>query len=72
MREYNLGRVQPDPNQRRWALARMVLGIAQVIGAGIGAVLLAVAGLTPWSIGVALGTTLLTAVSVVLFGGRSR
>ena len=50
----------------------MALGAAQMIGASTGVVLLAMAGVTPWSLGVALATTMLTTVSVLLFGGRSR
>lgn len=72
MSEYEGGSDRHDPTARRWALARLVLGGAQMIGASIGAVLLAVAGLTPWSLGVALATTLLTTASVFLFGARTR
>jgi hypothetical protein len=56
----------------RWAMVRMALGVMQMIGAGSGAVLLAISGVTPWSVGIAVATTLLTTVSVVVFGARSR
>ena len=50
----------------------MVFGVAQMAGASAGLVLLAVSGVTVWALAVVLGTTLLTAISVLLFGGRSR
>jgi hypothetical protein len=43
-----------------------------MLGASAGAVLLAVTGITPWTLGVVLGTGVLTTVSVLLFGARRR
>jgi hypothetical protein len=58
----------------RGALVRLVLGNAQMLGAVISLLLLLLlllliqAGLNEWSLGSAVGTCLLTTVSVLLFG----
>lgn len=62
---------EPVSVGRRRAMVRLVLGVAQMIGASIGAVLLAVAGVTRWSLGVAVAATVLTVVSIALFARRS-
>ena len=52
---------------------RLALGVAQMTGASVGAVLLAVTGMSQAAVGVLLATTVLTTLSVLLFGsGRSR
>ena len=53
---------------RRWATARLMLGVLQMVGA----TLLAASGVMMRSLGVVLATTVGTAVSVLPFGARSR
>ena len=53
-------------------MARMAFGVAQMVGATVGIGLVALSGLTRQAIAVALLTTLMTGVSLLIFGGRSR
>ena len=66
-----MGSVEISAAKTRWALTRLALGVAQMIGASVGVALLAVGGITRWSIAVALAATALTVVSIALFGRRS-
>ncbi len=61
-------RARPDVTARRWALVRALLGVAQMTGAAVAAVLLARSGVTPASLAAGVATSLLTTVSVLLFG----
>ena len=58
------------PSERRWAVARLVLGFAQVFGAAFAATLLVQAGVTRIALLVVTLAALCTTVSVLLFGGR--
>jgi len=51
---------------------RLALGVAQMVGASSGIILLAVSGVTAWSLALVLATTFGTTLSVLLFGSRSR
>jgi hypothetical protein len=51
---------------------RLALGLGQIAGVGFSLGLLYSSGLTPLVLGAVVGTCLLTAVSVLLFGGRNR
>jgi hypothetical protein len=51
----------------RWAIVWLVLGSGQVFGATLSFVLLAETGMTRWSLGAAVGTSLLTTLSLLLF-----
>ena len=51
---------------------RFVLGMAQIAGVGLSLGLLVSSGLTPLALGAVMATCLVTAASVLLFGGRSR
>lgn len=55
---------------QRLETIRLVLGFAQMFGACLGIVMLVSSGLTPATLGVALGTTALTLVSRRLFVRR--
>lgn len=57
-------------SERRWALVRVALGILQMFGASMGAVLLFQTGVTRLSLLVVVITGLCTTLSVLLFGGR--
>lgn len=54
------------------AKLRFVLGMAQIAGVGVSLGLLVSSGLTPLALGAVVATCLLTAVSVLLFGGPRR
>jgi hypothetical protein len=56
--------------ERRWGLIRLVLGVAQVFGASLGAGLLLSTGTTRLTLVVIVLTGLCTTASVLLFGGR--
>ena len=56
----------------RWTAFRLALGVAQMVGASSGIILLAVSGVTAWSLALVLATTFGTTLSVLLFGSRSR
>lgn len=49
---------------------RLALGISQMLGAVIAFGLLMEQGLTSLSLGVAVGTSMLTTVSILIFGSR--
>jgi hypothetical protein len=55
----------------RWAIVRLVLGQAQMIGAVVSAYLLISTGMNEVSLGAVVVTCLCTTVSVLLFGRRS-
>ncbi len=60
----------PTSTERRWALVRYLLGIAQMFGAIVSALLLFLTGvnsLTLWGVVI---TGAFTTISVLLFGGR--
>jgi hypothetical protein len=59
-----------ERNKTAWALVRLVLGLAQIMGATAAAYLVLTTGLNELSLGVTLFTCLCTSVSVLLFGGR--
>jgi hypothetical protein len=54
--------------ERRWALVRILLGQAQMMGAVVAAYLLILTGMNDWSLGAV--TALLTTVSLLLFRKR--
>ena len=58
-------------SERRWALIRVALGILQMFGASMGAVLLFQTGVTRLSLLVVVITGLCTTLSVFLFGRRN-
>jgi hypothetical protein len=67
----------PDPQtghgsgaSKTWAVGRMVLGLAQMMGAVIAAYLLLQTGMNEWSLTAVVLTCGLTAISVRLFGRR--
>lgn len=60
----------PAPVIEQAAALRWVLGCAQMFGASLGLILLWKDGLTPAAVGVAAGTSLLTALSRRLFRRR--
>ena len=62
----------PGPSERRWAWFRLALSFAQVFGASLGAVLLLQGGVSRLALFVVIATGLCTALSVSLFGGRSK
>jgi hypothetical protein len=65
-----------DPDARlatrakRWAVVRLLLGQAQMIGAVAAAYLLIQTGMNELSLGAVVFTCACTTVSVLLFGGR--
>ncbi len=64
---------RPTSTERRWAVVRLALGQAQMIGALVSAYFLITTGVNEWSLGGAVLTCALTTVSVLLFGaGRGR
>jgi len=56
--------------ERRWAIARLVLGFLQIMGAGLSLGLLVELGVSRLSLIAVAITGLLTTLSVLLFGGR--
>ena len=56
--------------ERRRAMARLVLGLLQIVGAGFSLGILVKAGITNLSLIAAAITGFLTTLSVLLFGGR--
>jgi hypothetical protein len=69
--------VDPDPRgdrqarkEKAWAVVRLLLGQAQIIGAVASAYLLLTTGLNELSLGFVVFTCGCTTVSVLLFGGR--
>jgi hypothetical protein len=58
--------------EKRWATLRFVLGIAQMSGAVLSAVLLLREGMSAASLGAVVATSACTTLSVLLFGGRNR
>ena len=58
----------PTANERRWAIVRYLLGMAQMFGATFSAVLLFLTGVNSLSLGGVIITELLTTASVLLFG----
>jgi zinc transporter ZupT len=64
-----LDRATPEANQHqlRWAVVRLILGVAQMLGAIVSFYLLAQFGINLWSAAAAVATTIITTVSLVLF-----
>jgi hypothetical protein len=63
------GRQQPDGRERLWAVVRIVLGLAQVMGATVAAWCLVQTGTSVLTLGAAAVTGLLVIVSKLLFRG---
>jgi hypothetical protein len=63
--------LEPTPKQRMWALFRLTLGLAQMIGVGVSLCLLCELGMNDLSLGAVVVTCGLTVISVLLFGGRA-
>ncbi len=59
----------PTPAERRWAVVRILLGTAQVMGATVSAYLLLQTGTNAWSLGAVTVTGLLVVLSKLLFRG---
>ncbi len=57
----------PTPAERRWAVVRILLGTAQVMGATMSAYLLLQTGTNAWSLGAVAVTGLLVVLSKLLF-----
>jgi hypothetical protein len=53
-----------SPSEWRWAIVWLVLGSGQMFGATLSFVLRAETGMTRWSLGAAVGTSLLTTLSL--------
>lgn len=58
------------PQERRWGLVRLLLGMAQICGAGFSIGLLLESGVSPAALAAVVTTCALTTISVLLFGGR--
>lgn len=56
---------------RRWAVLRIVLGLAQMFGATFAAVLLLLTGVHAVSLAAVVVTAACTTISILLFGARS-
>lgn len=54
----------------RLAWLRLILGILQIFGVTFSVVLLFKTGISEWSLGSAIGTGLITTISVILFGTK--
>jgi hypothetical protein len=61
----------PTAGEKRWALVRIALGLAQVMAATATAYLLVVTGVSPLTVWAAAGTVLLVVLSKLLFRGTS-
>lgn len=59
------------PLKRRWALVRLLLGMAQILGAAFSLGLLITTGLTAASLLAVVLTGICTTLSVLLFGART-
>jgi hypothetical protein len=67
--------LEGDDRNKAWALVRFLLGLAQMMGAVMGAYLLVTTGMNELSLGIVLSTCVCTTISVFLFGdwrGRKR
>ncbi len=53
-----------------WVLVRLVLGLAQMVGAVTALIFLAQTGLSSWTLSATIVTGALTTISVLLFGSR--
>jgi uncharacterized membrane protein (UPF0136 family) len=60
----------PTAKEKAWAVVRIVLGLAQVMGATLALYLLVQTGTSGLTIAAVVVTGLLTAGSTLLFGGR--
>ena len=60
----------PTIRERAWAVVRIILGLGQMIGAIVSVCLLIEIGINEWSLGMVVGTCLLTCISVLLFGRK--
>lgn len=56
--------------ERWWSVLRLVLGLAQIVGASAAFVLLFGTGISTLTIGFTVATCLLTTISVILFGSQ--
>ena len=63
-------RDSPSPHEKAWAVARLVLGLLQVMGATVSVYLLIELGVHALSLGSVAVTCLFTTVSVLLFGRK--
>ena len=63
-------RETPSHNVLLWAWIRLILGVAQMVGAVVSFILLVQTGVNELSLGFAVGTALCTTISVLLFGRR--
>ena len=61
----------PTDAERKWAIVRLVLGLAQVVGAVVSLALLIRTGATAEALTAVAVTGLCTTVSVLLFGART-
>ena len=59
-----------NPKEKAWAVVRMILGLAQMMGAVGSFYLLVQTGMSVLSLGAVAATCLLTTMSVLLFGRR--
>lgn len=59
-----------DPRQHRRAMVRLVLGMLQMGGTVVSLVLLSLTGVSAVALAAAVGTCMLTTISVLLFGAR--
>jgi hypothetical protein len=63
---------RPTGKEKAWAVVRLVLGLAQMIGAVVSLYLLLQIGLASVTLGAVVFTCACTTASVLLFGGRGR
>jgi hypothetical protein len=62
--------VERNTQTVRLAWLRFTLGMLQMFGAVVAAVLLFQTGVNQWSLGTIVGTGLITTASIILFGAR--
>ena len=60
----------PNPSEKAWAAVRIVLGLAQIMGAVVSFYLLVQNGMNALTFGAVTITCLFTTISVLLFGRR--
>jgi hypothetical protein len=61
---------RPTSKEKAWAVVRLVLGQAQMIGAVVALYLLIQTGMNALSLGAVVVTCLFTTISVLLFRGQ--
>lgn len=57
----------PSRSKVAWTVVRVILGLAQMVGASASLILLLLTGVNAWSIGGAVITSIITLTSILLF-----